>query len=223
MKSKDKTYGIIGLGRFGTALAKKLSINGAEIMVVDKDEAKVSELRDYTENAFIASTLDKKALENMGFQNCDVVIVCIAEALDISILVVMKLQAMNVKRIIAKASSEEHGEILEKLGAEVVYPEKDRAEHLAVRLEMGDGLDFIELSERIKVAKFVVPRDYIGKTVKDISVREKFGLNIIAIENTGNVVDYIRPEYTFSENDILYLCGNKKSIEDISGWFERRH
>lgn len=223
MKNNDKIYGIIGLGRFGTALAKKLSEIGAEIMVVDKDEAKVAELREFTENAFVANTLDKKTMEDMGFQNCDVVIVCIAEALDVSILVVMKLQAMRVKRIIAKANSEEHGEILEKLGAEVVYPEKDRAERLAARLEMGEGIDFIELSEHIDVAKFVVPHDFIGKKVKDLPVREEFGLNIIAIESAGTVVDFIRPDYTFLESDILYLCGNKKSIEDISEWLERHH
>lgn len=221
MKKAGKTYGIIGLGRFGTALAKKLSRSGAEIMVVDKEESKVGELREYTENAFISSVLDKKNLESMGFQNCDVVIVCIAEALDVSILVVMKLQVMGVKRIIAKANSEEHGEILEKLGAEVVYPEKDRAERLANRLEMGEGVDFIELSNSINIAKFVVPNECIGKTVMDISVREKFGLNIIAIENNGCVVDTIRPDYEFVSNDILYLCGNKKAIAEISVWLER--
>ena len=221
MKNKNKIYGIIGLGRFGTALAKKLSMMGSEIMIVDKDEAKVAELRDYTENAFIANTLEKKIMEDMGFQNCDVVIVCIAEALDVSILTVMKLQAIGVKRIIAKANSAEHGEILMKLGAEVVYPEKDRAERLANCLEMGDGLDFIELSEKINVAKFIVPHDYIGKTVKEINLREKFALNIIAIENKGNVIDMIHPDYAFAEQDILYLCGNKKAIERISDWLER--
>lgn len=223
MKKENKIYGIIGLGRFGTALAKKLSELGAEIMVVDKDAGKIAELREYTENAFIADTLDRKNLEDMGFQNCDVVIVCIAEAIDVSILVIMKLQAMGVKRIIAKANSEEHGEIIEKLGAEVTYPEKDRAEYLAHRLEMGEGIDFIELSDLINVAKFVIPNEYIGKTVVEISVREKFGLNIIAIENNSRVIDVIKPDYRFTDSDILYLCGNKKAIAEISKWLERRH
>ena len=158
----------------------------------------------------------------MGFQNCDVVIVCIG-ILDVSILTVMKLHAMGVKRIIAKANTSEHGEILEKLGAEVVYPEKDRAERLAARLDMGEGIDFVELNDLINVAKFVVPHEYIGKTVMDVSIREKFGLNIIAIENNGTVVDTIRPDYTFAENDILYLCGNKKSVAEIANWLERHH
>ena len=101
MKKHNKfTYGIIGLGRFGSALATRLAALGAEILVVDKDEEKVNEFREITENAFIASVLDKKTLYDIGIQNCDIVIVCIAELLDVSILTVMKLQAIGVKNII---------------------------------------------------------------------------------------------------------------------------
>ena len=211
-------YGIIGLGRFGTALAHKLANMGAEILVVDKDEAKVSAMREITENAFICNNLEKNALSDMGFSNCDVVIVCIAGAIDVSILTVMKLQALGVKRVIAKATSTEHGEVLTKLGAEIVYPEQDMALRLANRLEMGQGFDFIELSDSIKVAKFSVPKEFVGKSVLDVSLREKFGLNIIAIENNGVVVDSIRPNYVFNEGDVLYLCGNKKAIASITDW-----
>lgn len=215
MKNKKLSYGIIGLGRFGSALAKKLSLMGNEIMVVDKNEEKVNELREYTENAFISNCLDKTSLEGMGFQNCDVVIVCIAEAVDVSILTIIRLQAMGVKRIVAKANSEEHGEILKKLGVEIVYPEQDMAYRLANRLEMGQGLDFIELSDSIKVAKLNIPNEYIGKSILEINLREKFGLNIIAIENNNSVIDVIKPNYVFKENDVIYLCGNKNAVLSI--------
>lgn len=218
MKNKKMIYGIIGLGRFGTALAHKLANMGAEILVVDKDESKVSAIREITENAFISSNLEKKALSDMGFTNCDVVIVCVAGAIDVSILTVMKLQSLGVKRIIAKANSTEHGEVLTKLGAEIVYPEQDMALRLANRLEMGQGLDFIELSDSVKVAKFNVPAEFVGKNVLEVSLREKFGLNIIAIENNGAVVDTIRPTYVFNKGDVLYLCGSKKAISSISDW-----
>ena len=222
MKNKKMIYGIIGLGRFGTALAHKLANMGAEILCVDKDEAKVSSIREITENAFISSNLEKKALSDMGFSNCDVVIVCLASAIDVSILTVMQLQNLGVKRIIAKAKSTEHGEILAKLGAEIVYPEQDMALRLANRLEMGHGLDFIELSDSVKVATFNVPNEFVGKTILEVSLREKFGLNIIAIENNGVVVDTIRPNYVFSEGDVLYLCGNKKAVSSISDWLATR-
>ena len=219
MKNKNITYGIIGLGRFGYSLAQKLASMGAEILVADKEETKVSLLREVTENAFVTSDLERKTLSDMGFSNCDVVIVCIG-AIDVSILTVMKLQNLGVKRIIATATSQEHGEILSKLGAEIVYPEQDMALRLANRLEMGQGLDFIELSASIKVAKFNVPKEFVGKTILDVSLRENFGLNIIAIENNGKVVDTIRPTYAFDENDVLYLCGSKKAILSISEYLE---
>lgn len=222
MKNKKRIYGIIGLGRFGTALAHKLANMGAEILCVDKDEAKVSSIREITENAFISSNLEKKALSDMGFSNCDVVVVCLASSIDVSILTVMHLQNLGVKRIIAKAKSTEHGEILAKLGAEIVYPEQDMALRLANRLEMGHGLDFIELSDSVKVATFNVPVEFVGKTILEVSLREKFGLNIIAIENNGVVVDTIRPNYVFNDGDVLYLCGNKKAISSVFDWLATR-
>lgn len=211
-KSKRTSYGIIGLGRFGTALAYKLSELGAEIMVVDKDEEKVSELRELTENAFIIKNLDKKSLADIGIANCDIIVVCIATSIDVSILTVMKLFSLGVKRVIAKATSLEHGEILEKLGAEVVYPEHDMAFRLANRLEVAQGLEFIELSESINITKVLVPQNYIDKTIKDVDLRGHFGLNIIAIENSGKVIDTIKPNYIFRQNDIIYLSGNKNAI-----------
>lgn len=221
MKKQNKTYGIIGLGKFGKALAYKLASTGAEILAVDKDEAKVTEIREITENAFITRNLEKKALSDMGFQDCDVVILCIAEAIDVSILTVMKLQSIGVKRIIAKANSLEHGEILKKLGVEIVYPEQDMALRLANTLEMGQGFDFIELSDSIKVAKFNVPKQFVNKTVLEVSLREKFGLNIIAIENNGVVLNAIFPDYAFKDGDVLYLCGSKKAIIAISDFLEK--
>lgn len=222
MKKKKISYGIIGLGRFGTALAYGLASKGAEIMVADRDANKITEMREITENAFIVNSLEKKTLSDMGFQNCDVVMVCMASAIDVSILTVMKLQSIGVKRIIAKANSFEHGEILQKLGAEIVFPEQDMAIRLANRLEMGEGMDFIELSDSVKVAKFNVPQEFVDKTVLEVNVRAKFGLNIIAIENNGEVLDVITPNYAFRPNDMLYLCGSKKAITSISEWLDSR-
>ena len=101
-KQKNMSYGIIGLGRFGSALAYKLYDLGADILVIDKDEERVAEFREITDNAFIAKNLTKKGLMDMGVQDCDVVIVCIASSIDVSILTVMKLFSIGVKRVIAK-------------------------------------------------------------------------------------------------------------------------
>lgn len=221
-KVKD-TYGIIGLGRFGSALALELVEEGAELVVLDKDEEKVRMLRDYTENAFVVRSLDKKSLADTGIQNCDVVVVCISEQIDTSILTTLNLKSLGVGKVIAKASSAEHGEILEKLGAEVVYPERDMALRLAHRLEASKVLDFVQLSESVNISKMMVPEKIVGKSVMEVDFRKRFGSNIIAIENNGTVSESVRPDDRFQKNDILYVSGNKDGMSKLLAWAEVPH
>ena len=115
-KMREMTYGIIGLRKFGEALALTLAEGGADIIVVDQDEEKVREMREYTENAYVVQNLEKKTLQEVGLQNCDIAIVCIGEHLDTSILTTLNLVSMGIPKVIAKANGLEHGEILTKLG-----------------------------------------------------------------------------------------------------------
>ena len=219
-KSEKMTYGIIGLGRFGYALAVELASSGSELIVLDSDEEKIREIRDVTENAYVVKNLDKKTLSESGIKNCDVAIVCIGEHMDYSILTTLNLVSMGIPRVISKATSEEQGIILEKLGAEVVYPERDMAIRLANRLETTRALDFIQLSEKINISKIAAPEKIVGKTVLEINFRQ-FGLNIIAIENNGAVIDIINPDYVFCKNDILFLSGSKEGIFKVNEWVNR--
>ncbi len=215
-KKEKNTYGIIGLGRFGYALALELIHSGAEIMVLDRDEEKIRELRDYTENAFVTRSLDKKTLLESGIQNCNIAIVCISEHLDTSILTTLNLVSLEIPHVIARATSIEHGEILEKLGAEVVYPERDMALRLAHRMEASRVLDYIQLSEKLNISKLLVPNGLIGKSVKEVKLRASFGVNIIAIENRTHVTESVLPEYVFKEGDILFLSGSKEGLARFS-------
>lgn len=215
-KKEQTTYGIIGLGRFGSALAKELAQSGAELLVIDRDEEKVRELREYTENALVVGPLDKKTLVETGVQNCDIAVVCIGEHMESSILTTLNLVSLGIPKVIAKANSPEHGEILERLGAEVVYPERDMAVRLANRLETSRVLDFMQLSERINISKLIVPEKLVGKSVQEINFRSRFGLNIIAIENNGTVSDEVRPDYVFRANDILIVSGSRSDIMKLS-------
>ena len=221
-KKKDKiTYGIIGLGRFGTALAKELATSGEDIVVLDKDEDKVRELREYTENAFVVANLDRKTLSDVGIQNCDVAVIFLAEHMDTSILTTLNAVSLGVPKVISKAASAEHGEILEKLGAEVVYPERDMAIRLAHRLEASRILDFIQLSEKLNISKLMIPDKIIGRTVLDVKFRKDFGVNIIAIEANGKLVENVRPEYVFGKGDIVFLSGSKQSLDKLADWAKR--
>lgn len=218
-KKNEKTiYGIIGLGRFGQALAEELHIAGADMIIIDHNEEKIALARDLTENAFIVRGLDKKTLLETGMQNCDVAVVCIGSQIDTSILTCLNLVSIGVPKVIAKATSIEHGEILKKLGAEVVYPERDMGIRLAHRLETSQTLDYVQLSEKVNISKIMVPEAAIGKTVLEVNLRREFGLNIIAVENGGEVVEAIGPKYEFRKNDILYLAGSRESFLKFSEW-----
>ncbi len=215
-KTQKNTYAIIGLGRFGYALAISLSLSGADIIVLDRDEEKVREMREYTESAYVVKNLDKKTLSDAGVENCDIAVVCISEHLDTSILTTLNLVSLGVPHVISKAASSEHGEILEKLGAEVVYPERDMAIRLAHRLEASRVLDYIQLSEKLNISKLLVPEEIVGKTVVEANLRGRFGANIIAVENKGSVTQTIAPGYKFKSGDILFVAGSKDGLDELS-------
>ena len=199
----------------------ELATSGADLVALDRDEEKVRELRDYTENAYVVKSLDKKSLSETGIQNCDVAVVCIGEQMDTSILTTLNLVSLGVPAVIAKATSLEHGEILEKLGAEVVYPERDMAIRLAHRLETSRMLDFIQLSEQLNISKLIIPDRIVGKTVLSVNLRKEFGINIIAIENSGILIETIHPDYVFKKGDILFISGSKAGLNRLSAWAEK--
>ncbi len=219
-KKDSNTYGIVGLGRFGYALAMELAAAGAELIVLDRDEDIIRELRDYTENAFVVTSLDKKTLAETGIQNCDVAVVGIGEQLDTSILTTLNLVSLGIPTVMAKATSQEHGEILEKLGAQVIYPERDMAIRLANRLEASRMLDYIQLSEKLNISKLLIPTKMIGKTVLEVNLRKEFGVNIIAVENDGALTEIVAPGYTFRKGDILFVSGSKAGLSKLSDWSE---
>ena len=207
------SYGIIGLGRFGTALAKTLSEAGEEVIVIDNTERKEKELRQYTENAFVAETLTKEVLEEIGIQNCDTVVVCIGEKIDTSILTTLNVVSLGVPRVIAKAISPDQGAALEKIGAQVVYPESDMAVRLANRLLANSVLDYISLNNNVEITEIKLSGSLVDKSIVEADLRQKFGLNIIAIER-GNKTDIeINPHYRFSEGDIIVVVGKKDNVQ----------
>ena len=166
-KKKDSSiFGIIGLGRFGTALVKTLSDAGKEVIAVDKDEAKVKAVRGWTDYAFVIDELNEAALKETGMQNCGTVTICIGERIYISILTTMLVTKLGVPHVISKAASEVHGEVLKQLGAEVVYPEADMAVRIGKRLISGNLLDYVALGDGVEVRRIAVGGKMLGKSVR---------------------------------------------------------
>ena len=216
-KSKANLFGVIGLGRFGTALAISLAESGKDVIVVDSNEDKVRELRQYTEYAFVTESLSKEALTEIGIQNCDTAIICIGERIDTSILTTLNVISLGVPHVIAKAISQDQGAVLAKLGAEVVYPERDMALRLGKRLVSNNFLDFIFLDDQVEIQQVPVGDRMVDVSVQDFNIRRKYNLNIIAIEH-GNSTDIeVSPDYHFSKGDIVVVIGK---VDNVKG-FER--
>lgn len=213
MKQKASIeFGIIGLGTFGSALAKKLGKSGKEVLALDQDEDRVNDVYDYVSTAFVVKSLDKSVLEETGIQNCETVIVCISKDMATSVLTTLNIINMGVPRVMAKAHSEEHGMILEKLGADVIYPERDMAERIGGMLLNSRKLDFINLNGDVSVSEFKIPKTFIGKTIKDLNLREKYSLSIIALESEGDTITRLHPSKLLKENDYIVVVGDNEDI-----------
>ncbi|MGF7141679.1 trk system potassium uptake protein TrkA [Anaerotaenia torta] len=205
-------FGVIGLGRFGFALAETLSDNGKEVLVLDNSETKVRQIQDKVQQAFVIDQLDKPTLEEAGIQNCGTVIVCIGEHIEASILTTLNAIELGVPRVIAKAISAEHGRVLQKIGAEVVYPEKDRAIRLAKSLATPRAVDYIDLSNQYAISEIKLTDKLHGKGIIELNFRKKFGLNIIAIVRGNATIVEITPDLQLNTNDLIAVVGTKDSI-----------
>lgn len=211
-------YGIIGLGRFGYSLASTLAQANKEILVLDSNESKIRQIRQLTDNAFIINDLSKETLAETGIQNCGTVIICIGEQIDISILTTLTVIDMGVPRVIAKAISPEQGKVLEKIGAEVVYPEHDMAVRLANRLISSRALEYIELSDNVTITELKLSAKISGQSVYESGIRKKFKLNIIALEHEGRTTTDITPDLLLAENDVIVVVGSPDNIRKFESY-----
>ena len=215
MKKQDPStlYGVIGLGRFGTALVKTLAAAGKEVIAIDKNEEKVREVRAYTDYAFVVDNLSETALKETGMQNCGTVTVCIGEQIDMSILTTMLVIKLGVPNVIAKATSEVHGEVLKRMGATVVYPEADMAVRIGRRLIFGNLLDYVALADGVEVRRITAGGRAIGRTVQELDVRKVYGINIIAVERDGRTDVEFTASYRFGQGDNITVIGKVDKID----------
>ena len=212
-KNRGTAYGVIGLGRFGTALAIALAQAGKEVIAIDRSEEKIKNIRRYTDYAFVAENLSMETLKEIGIQNCDVAIICIGEKVDVSILTTMSAIELGVPHVIAKATSEEQGAVLKKIGAEVVYPERDMAIRLGKGLLYNSFLDSVALEGDVEVRRIQVTDRLIGLTVREADIRRKYNLNIVAIEHCHHTAVEFPSDYRFQKGDVVCVIGQTGNIE----------
>lgn len=211
-----KSYIVIGLGRFGQTLARQLCALGAEVLAMDIHNDLVQQVADEVTHAVVGDAQDKDVLRALGVRNFDCAIVAIGSDLASSVLTVMNLKELEVPYIICKAHDETHRRVLEKLGVDrVVIPEQENAARLARSLNSHNVLDYIELSEDYGILEIPAPKAWIGKTLKDLNVRAKLGVNIIAVES-GEITN-VSPaaDYRIQAGDILVVLGDNYSLEAV--------
>jgi trk system potassium uptake protein TrkA len=216
-----KQFAVIGLGRFGGSLALTLARLGAEVLAVDIDSDKVRAIAPMVTEAVEADATSESVLTELGFKNFDVVVVAIS-GFEASLLVTLYLKQLGVQQVVVKAASDVHGRILESVGADtVVFPEKDMGQRLAYSLVSGSVIDYIELSKDYGVIEIVVKEALVGRTLRNLNLRNRMGLNIVAIKRHNHVNIYINPDEPLQEDDVMIAIGPNDGVKRLNDILER--
>ena len=208
-----KSFVVIGLGLFGSSVARQLCALGAEVLAIDTNAELVQQISTEVTSAVVADARDQEVLRALGAHECDCAVVAIGDDLAGSVLATMNMKELGIGHIVCKAHDETHRRVLEKLGAgKVVIPEKEVAEKLARSLTSHSVLEFIELSNDYGIVELPTPRAWVGRNLKELNIRAKHGVNIIAIERNGKISVSPRAEYELAKNDILVVLGDYDSL-----------
>lgn len=211
-----KHFGVIGLGRFGTSVAITLEQLGNSVLAIDRDRRRVDSIKDFVTAAKQVDAIDAEALRESGIANCDAVVIAIGEDIESSVLATLVVKELGIQRIIVKAKNDLHGKVVEKLGIErVIYPERDMGARLANQLVSSDILEFIDLSPDYSLEEVKAGEDMIGKSIKEIRLREKYNIVIIALRRKNHVSVLPQADEKISEGDILILIGATKDIKSF--------
>jgi len=217
MKRKNRTFGVIGLGRFGYHVARTLAQGGAEVIACDVDEEKVKEVSEYVSLAYVLDATDAKALKESGIANVDTVVVSIGENIEASILIVVQLKELGVKEVVAKAITPLHGKVLEKLGVDrVVYPEKEMAIRVAHSLLVGEFIEEIPIGEKHSLFELKAFDFMLGKTLRDLDVRRRFGVSVLAIKRGENLIVNPVGDEKVLPGDILVVLGTTEQLSTMA-------
>lgn len=206
-------FGIIGLGRFGLALALELTKAGKQVIVLEIEAEKLDAIKDQIENIYPVKTITAEVLEESGISHCHTAIVCIGKDIESNILVTMSLVELGIPRVIAKATSTNHGKVLERIGAEAVFPEVEMGTRLAHSLISTGTLEFLELCEDFSIANIMLSPSFANQNVAQVNLRKRFHLNIIVVIRNEKAISEISPELVLKEGDILVVGGANEAIK----------
>ena len=210
------SYVVVGLGRFGAEVARQLHGLGCEVLAMDVSSELVQQVAQDVTHAVVADGQDKEVLKALGVRNMDCGIIAIGGDLAASVLVTMNMKELGVPYIVCKAHDETHRRVLEKLGADrVVIPEKENAARLARGLSSPNVLDYIELSEDYGIVEVPAPKTWCDKTLKELNIRAKMGVNILAVRRNGKINVSPAADFQICSRDIVVILGDSVALEAV--------
>lgn len=230
-----KQFAVFGLGVFGMSVAKNLMAEGMEVIVVDKNEQGIETIKNEVTQAAVLDSTQEEALHAVDIGRIDCAIVAIGDDMEASILTALLLKKLEVPKIIARANSQAHRQILSLIGVdEIISPEDEMGMRLARRLSSTHILHHLDISEEHTIAEVVVAESFIGSTIREMNLRSRFGVNIVGIkkriphvtEDGQNVyiekyVDFPSPDDVFEEGDVLVMVGSERAVTDVEKFVER--
>ena len=212
-----KQFAVIGMGRFGRATAKSLAALGHEVLAVDRSEERINDIAPHVTHALILDVTDETAMGELGLSNFDTVVVAIGNALQASIMAVVLAKENGAKHVVAKALDDMHAKVLQKVGADqIIMPERDMGARLAQRLVSKNIVDFIELSDDYGFTEMLLPAKWVGKNLRQLDLRAKYGANVVAVCGKGGKMN-ISPaaDAPLSEGDRLIIIAPNGVMEKI--------
>ncbi len=208
-----RSFLLIGMGKFGRTLGEKMLRMGDEVMIVDKSEDAINSLASKYTNAFIANCMNIDNLKGFDIPSFDACVVAISDDFQASLEITSNLKDLGAKRVISRASTEIQSKFLMRVGAdEVIYPDRDIAEKLAVRLNSYNVINYIDLDSRFSIFEIACPERWVGRKLIDINPRKKLGMNILTVKKETEVLNTLDGEYVFEAGDQLVVFGNTETI-----------
>jgi len=211
-----KQYAVLGLGRFGSKVARELFYKKQEVIVIDKVEEKIQAIKDEVSNAYLGDIADEQTLLEAGVADCDVVVVAQCSNIESNIIAAQIAKNLGIKKVICKAKNTIHGNILNKIGVDlVVYPEQDTAIKLVSKLTSEGILDYIDLGGELNIVGITTPDNMVNKTIGELELRKRFNVTILGIKRGDDVVFNLNAETKIMSSDILIVFGEVEALKKL--------